>query len=359
MQQAGERTEQATPRRKQELREKGQVARSPEVSSACSLICALLAVRFFAGHISQGLNTLLSDRLGKTSLPELTPTLLQAETLSTLLAMAKIIAPVALAAAAGGILGGVAQVGFLITLQPLKPDFQKLNPFTGFARLFSLQALAQLTKSLLKAGVVGYVIFSFLRGNWESVLALSATSPLKMGPIVGTLLWGLMIRGAAAIAVIAALDYVYQRFQFDRRTRMTKQEVKEEYKRTEGDPLIRASRRRRQRELVRQRMLQAVAQATVVVTNPIHLAVALRYEPEEMAAPKVLAKGKRLMAARIKEIARKHDIPVVENVPLAQALYKSVKVGHFVPAELYQAVAEIIAFVYRLAGKTSVRNWRG
>jgi flagellar biosynthetic protein FlhB len=359
MQQAGERTEQATPRRKQELREKGQIARSPEVSSAASLIGALLAVKFFAGHISHGLNALLSDSLGRTTIHELTPTLLQEEALSTMLAMAKIIAPVAIAAAIGGAAGGVAQVGFLVTMQPLKPDFTKLNPFTGVARLFSLQALAQLTKSLLKAGIVGYVLFTFLRGHWESVLALHSTSPWKMGPIIGTLLWGLMIRGAAAIAIIAALDYIYQRFQFDRRTRMTKQEVKEEYKRTEGDPLIRSSRRRRQRELVRQRMLQAVAQATVVVTNPIHLAVALRSEPGEMAAPKVLAKGKRLMAGRIKELARKHNIPVVENVPLAQALYKNVKVGGFVPADLYQAVAEVIAFVYRLAGKTSAGNWRG
>jgi flagellar biosynthesis protein FlhB len=302
---------------------------------------------------------LLSDRLGKTDLPELTPALLQSEMLATILAMAKIIAPVAVAAAVGGVVGGVAQVGFLVTTHPLKPDFSKLNPFAGIVRLFSLQALAQLAKSLLKAAIVGYVLFTYLRANWETVLSLSSISPIKMGPTIGTLLWGLMIRGAAAIAIIAGLDYVYQRFLFDRRTRMTKQEVKEEYKRTEGDPLIRASRRRRQRELVRQRMLQAVAQATVVVTNPIHLAVALRYEPSDMAAPKVLAKGKRLMAARIKEIARQHNVPVVENVPLAQALYKSVKVGNFVPSELYQAVAEVIAFVYRLAGKTAARNWKG
>jgi flagellar biosynthetic protein FlhB len=350
---SGEKTEAATPRRREELRQQGRVARSVEISAAASLVALVLVARFLGGGLVRGLGEFFAQRLSHAGGVELTPAALRGELLGAGLGMAKVLAPLALATCVGGVVGGVSQVGFLVSFHPLKFDWEKLNPVAGLGRIFSWQAVAGVAKSLAKAGLVGYLIYAFLRANAERLVGLGGLGTGAMGEAIGELLWGLMVRCAGALAVIAFLDYVFQRFQFEKNIRMTKFELKEELKRTEGDPLAKARRRRRQREIAHHRMMEAARRATVVVTNPVRLAVALRYEASETTAPVVVAKGQRLIAERIREIAKEEEIPVVENAPLAQTLFKSVKVGAQIPPELYQAVAEVIAFVYRMSGKSA------
>jgi len=199
--------------------------------------------------------------------------------------------------------------------------------------------------------VVLVVTYCYLRARWDSVLGLGTEGPVRAAGHFGALVWGLLVRVAGAFVVVAVADYVFQRREHEKNLRMTKYELREEHKRTEGDPLVRSRIRERQRAMSRHRMMQAVKKATVVVTNPVEVAVALRYDPRRIPAPVVVAKGRRLIAARIRAEARKHGVPIVPSPELARALYRSVPLGRQIPPELYQTVAEIIAFVYRLAGR--------
>jgi len=349
-----DRTEQATPRKRQEMRQKGRVARSGEINAAFGLLACLLALRVTGPYMVGNLLGLVRAGFQLAPGADLAQRELTSGLMALVVTMVKVLAPLLGAAAVAGIASNVCQVGFNFTLQPLAPDWDRLNPVRGFARIFSKQALVTLAKSLLKIGIVGWVAYSFLRKNYDLVAGLTAMGHAEIYATVGHLAWQLFLRAAAALIVIAGFDYVFQRFEFERSIRMTKQEVKDEWKRSEGDPLIKSRQRQRHREVARARMMQEVARATVVVTNPVHLAVALRYEPREMDAPEVVAKGQRLVAERIKEVARDNDVPVVENPELARALYHQVEIGQRLPADLYQAVAEIIAFVYRLAGRTRI-----
>jgi len=351
---ADDRTEQATPRKRQEARQKGQVARSGEINAAVGLLACLLALRVAGPYMASGLTALVRSGFELAPHSTLSPEQVASRLLSVMLAATKILTPVLGAAAVAGLASNVCQVGFNFTLQPLAPDWSRINPVRGFARIFSSRALMELTKSLLKVGIVGWVAYSYLHRNYQLVASMSAMGHAQIYATIGYLAWQLFLRAAAALILIAGLDYVFQRFMFERSIRMTKQEVKDEWKRSEGDPLIKSHMRRRHRELVRARMMQEVARATVVVTNPVHVAVALRYEPGAMDAPEVVAKGQRLMAERIKEVARENSVPIVENPELARALYHQVEIGQRIPGDLYQAVAEIVAFVYRLSARTRV-----
>jgi len=351
---ADDRTEQATPRKRQEARQKGQVARSGEVSAAVGILACLLALRVAGPYMAGGLAGVVRSGFAFAPYATLSQEQVASGMISSLLAMAKILAPVLGAAAVAAVAGNICQVGFNFTLQPLAPDWNRVNPVLGFARIFSVRALVELAKSLLKVAVVGWVCYGYLRGNYHLIAAMSSMSHGGIFAAVGYLAWQLFLRAAAVLMIIAGFDYAFQRFQFERSIRMTKQEVKDDWKRSEGDPLIKSRLRQRHRELARARMMQEVARATVVVTNPVHLAVALRYVPREMEAPEMVAKGQRLVAERIKEVARENSVPIVENPELARALYHQVEIGQRIPADLYQAMAEIIAFVYRLSGRTRI-----
>lgn len=348
---ADEKTELATPRKREEVRKKGQVARSGEITAAVGLIAGLATIRFFGPSMLRTIEQFMVSAF--TGLPhaELGPETVISGGMKMLAVTARIVGPVLLATMVAGLAGNFAQVGFLFATQPIVPDFTRLNPIQGLARIFSVRAAAELGKALLKVIIVGYAAYSFLRANYPLVLGMTAMSRGQMGQTVAALTWQLLMRAALVLLVIAVLDYMFQRLQFEKGIRMTRQEVKEEYKRTEGDPVIKSRIRQRQRAVARVRMMQAVAKATVVVTNPTELAIALRYEPREMPAPVLVAKGRRKMAERIREAAKEHDVPIVENRVLAWALFKQVEIGQAIPGDLYQAVAEIIAFVYRLSGK--------
>jgi flagellar biosynthetic protein FlhB len=249
------------------------------------------------------------------------------------------------------ILSNYVQVGFPFSWESVHPDLGKLNPLKGLSRLFSKQSGVELVKALFKCLIIGGVAFSTIRNELLPILTL-LDQPVDsiFGYAARTCFW-LFFKTALVIFALAALDYIFQRWSFEKSLRMTKQEIKEEFKQTEGDPLIKSRIRSIQRDMARKRMMAEVPKADVIITNPSHLAVALYYKVHEMKAPKVLAKGAGLIAEKIKEIGKAHKIPIMENKPLAQVLYKTIGLGETIPSALYQAVAEILAYVYRIRTK--------
>jgi flagellar biosynthetic protein FlhB len=234
----------------------------------------------------------------------------------------------------------------------LQPKLDKLNVVNGLKRLLSRRSLVELVRDLLKLAIIGIVAWLAVRAELDRIMTLADAEPAGILTVAGWAVFRVSIKVILALLILALFDYAFQRWDFERSIRMTKQELKEEYKLYEGSPLMRSRIRQVQRELARMRMSKEIPHADVVVTNPTALAVALKYDSETMSAPTVVAKGARLLAERIKEIARSAGVPIVENKPLARALYASVEIGAIVPAELYKATAEVLAYVYRLRGKT-------
>ena len=346
-----ERTEQPTPRRRQELRGKGQVARSVELASAVSLLAGLVALRAFGPWMLEGVRDVSVRMLSQPYQTEL-PTNHASQLLTAMAAATtKVLLPLAAIGCLGAAAANLLQTGFVQSSKPIIPDFNRINPVEGVKRLFSMRALSELVKSLLKFALLGGVSYIYLRSRFAELIGLSMAPGLEAAGVVGGVIWGLAVRLAAIMLGIAIIDYVFQRRIFERSIMMTKEEVKEDHRRSEGDPHVKARIRRIQQQLARGRMMQDVKDATVIVTNPTSLAVALRYEPSEHVAPVVVAKGQRNTAERIVSEARLHGVPSVQNIPVARALFHTVEIGQAVPAELYQAVAEIIAFVYRLTGR--------
>ncbi|MCS4455483.1 flagellar biosynthesis protein FlhB [Clostridium botulinum] len=271
----------------------------------------------------------------------------------TVLRVGKIVLPVALPIMCFGIAANYLQTGFLFTKEPLKPDFKKLNPINGFKRMFSLRTVMELLKDLTIITVVGIVGYKFLQDNYLKILNLGTLRPWYMITGLLSLAISIFFRITLIMLFIAVADYVYQKYQYNKDLKMTKQEVKEEYKQDEGDPQIKSKIKQKQREMAMQRMMQEVPKATVVVTNPTHIAVALRYEKGD-TAPKVVAKGADYVAIKIKDIAKNNEVPVIENKPLARLIYEKVEIDSEVPQDMYEAVAEILAIVYTLKKKNKL-----
>jgi flagellar biosynthetic protein FlhB len=243
------------------------------------------------------------------------------------------------------------QVGFKPTGKPLQPKLSKLNPISGMKKIFSTRKVFELLKSILKLVIMAVVIISYFSGRQESIFLLYDI-PLKQAiGLMGSFIIDLGIRIAAAYMIIAFADLIYQRRKFHKDMMMTKQEVKDEFKNTEGNPEVKSAQKRRMMQASRRRMMQELPKADVVITNPTHYAVAIRYDADEADAPIVVAKGADYMAQKIKEVAKEHDVEIVENKPLARMLYANVEIGEMVPPELYKAVAEVLAYVYHLKGK--------
>ena len=344
-----DRTEPPSPRRLAEARKKGQVVKSIDLSSAIVLLAGFWILGSSGPTAITAMRTLVerSLKLLPTAEANLTVTTMRSAALEIGQLVIEAIAPLTLATIVIALVVNLAQTRGLVSLHTIQPDASKVNPVNGFKRLFSAHGLVQLVKSLLKLAVIGWVVYGVLRDNYPVILATGRMTLLAgLGQVASVALQAGQ-RAAMVLLVIGLLDYFYQRRQFMKSMRMTKQEVKEEAKLQEN-PEIRGRIRQRMREAAIRRMMAAVPKADVVITNPTHLAVVLRYEKGRMQAPQVVAKGQRLIAERIKEVAREHGVPVVENKPLAQALFKSVEIGQEIPVSLYQAVAEVLAFVYRL-----------
>ncbi|MGD9950637.1 MAG: flagellar biosynthesis protein FlhB [Desulfobulbus sp.] len=348
---SGERSESPSAKRRADFRKKGQVTQSREVQTAAMFSFLLLFWFFFAPLFWQNLEELVAT-LWRTSCEYAitAPSLMQlGYYLGTSLAL--ILAPLFLVALVVGFFSTFLQIGWLFTTQPLIPDLTKLDPIQGMARFFSKRAIVEIIKSLLKVGLIGWIAFKTIQGEFDKALVLTEI------PISGTLLYLaqtaalVMAKVAAIMIVLAILDYGFVRWEMEEKMKMTKQEQKEEMKETEGDPHIKSKIRSIQQQMARRRMMAAVPDADVVITNPTHIAVAIQYEAGKMEAPVVLAKGQELVAEKIREIAREHSVPLIENPPVARLLHSKVEVGQAIPEEMFKAVAEILAYVYSLKGK--------
>jgi flagellar biosynthesis protein FlhB len=348
---AGEKTEKATPRKRQEVREKGQVAKSADINTAVVMLVVFLVLYFSGTYYKEKFLYFMHQSFEQYAQIDLTIDSVHRLFIIWLKNMAMIVAPVFFAAVIAACLANFLQVGFLFTTEPLKMNWSRLNPIQGFKRMISLRAIVELLKSLLKISVVGLVTFALLWFQLDHILSLTTKS---VGATLSSLA-GLTVKmglyASSALLFLAVFDYLYQRFEFEKNIRMSKQDIKDEYKKTEGDPLIKSKIKQKQREMAMRRMMQEVPKADVVITNPTHYAVALKYEDGTMDAPLVVAKGVDYVALKIKQLAKEHDVVTVENRPLAQALYRQTEVGDMIPEEFFKAVAEILAYVYRLKRK--------
>jgi len=349
---AGEKTEPATPRRREEARKKGQVAKSGEVGTALMVLAAFLLVNALGQYMGRQLQETLQYFLENMAYWNGDIPGFQQMFLFGISKVGLTVAPLLLGFLLVGVLSQVMQVGFFMTGEGLTPKFSRINPIEGFKRIFSKRALVEFVKSLAKVALVAYLVYGQVRKNLDW---LSQTSLFSLGDSISLMTGSIYRMGLQVglfLLVIAAADYWWQRREFENSIKMSKEEIKEEYKQMEGDPLIRSKIRQRQRQMATQRMMQAIPTADVIITNPTHYAIAISYEPSKMGAPQVVAKGMGLVAQRIKEEGKKHNIATVENPELAQALYKTTEIGQEIPAHLYPAVAEVLAFVYGLKRKT-------
>jgi flagellar biosynthesis protein FlhB len=350
----GERTESATAHRREEFRKQGTVALSKEILSI-SLLFFVGVTFYFASHSMYEQFVLMSTKyFNFSSVPDFGKKEVIDLKNDSLKTMAVMVIPVFLATMIIGILTCAAQVGFYITWEPLSPKWERLNPIQGFQRLLSLRGTAEAIKALVKIVIASLVVWGFLKTNTMQAGVFFQKSVPEINALMFGMLGKLFISLILYLLFVAILDYAFQRYSVEKQMKMTKREAKEEFKLREGDPLIKSRIRSIQRRIASRRMMDAVPKATVIVTNPTHLAIALLYDGKSMQAPKVVAKGAGLIAEKIREIARFNRVPIVENKPLARTLFKTIDIGKYIPKDLYKAVAEVLAYVYRLKGNPAV-----
>ncbi|MYL28353.1 MULTISPECIES: flagellar biosynthesis protein FlhB [Halobacillus] len=348
---ADEKTEKATPKKRQDTRKKGQVPKSQDVNTGFLLLLMFGGLFLLGGHMKDAVLDLYRHaftyyvHLDLTQ--EQTHTIFVEMTLET----AKVTAPLMGIAVAAGIASNLLQVGVLFTGEPLKADLKKIDPIKGAKRIFSARALVELVKSLLKISIVGVITFSIIWVNKDQMMMMSLKSVEEALSFFGTITVIMGIASALALLFLSILDYTYQRYDHEKNIRMSKKDIKDEYKNIEGDPQIKAKIKEKQRRMSASRMMSEVPQADVVITNPTHYAVAVKYDEQESDAPIVVAKGVDFLALKIKDIARAHDIVTVENRTLARSLYAECELDKPIEEEFFKAVAEILAYVYQLQEK--------
>ena len=348
----GEKTEPATDKKLKDARSEGQVAKSRELGQALALLALFIVLKIWAGTI--GHNFINSFRANYTRMKEMT-TLVGGDISvkdftrlinSNIVTMVLVVAPVFIAAVVIAVISDIFQVKWAPTAKPLKPKFSKINPISGFKRIFSKEKLIDLLKSLVKLFILGYMAYTTLKGEFAVLFTLFDMELISAVRIIGDVAISLGLKISAVYIVIGFADFGYQKWKFAEDMKMTKQEVKDEWKNAEGDPAVKGKQKQRMMEASRRRMMQAVPSADVVITNPTHFAVAVKYDVNVFDAPYVVAKGEDFLAARIKERAAEAGVDIVENKPLARMLYYNVDLGSPIPPELYQTVAEILAAIY-------------
>ncbi|MDE6893585.1 MAG: flagellar biosynthesis protein FlhB [Lachnospiraceae bacterium] len=353
----GEKTEEPTSKKLSDARKEGQVAKSKEIGNAFMLLTLFLMMKVYLGIIGNRFigcfysvygNFADVIRMYNGQIPSAS---IQVLIRGMMLQLGIIVLPVFAVGVFVVFVCDVVQVKWKPTTKPLKPKFNKLNPVSGFKKFLSVNSLVELVKSILKLSVVGYVVYKYIVKEIGQIFILYNISLNQAIGLIGKIVTDLGIRIALVYMVIAFLDFVYQKRKFKKDMKMTKQEVKDEYKNQEGDPQIKGKQKQKMREASMRRMMQHLPEADVVITNPTHYAVAIKYDADKYDAPYVLAKGEDYLAQRIKDVAKENDIEIVENKPLARMLYANVEVGGLIPPELYQSVAEVLAFVYHLKGK--------
>jgi flagellar biosynthetic protein FlhB len=346
----GEKTEKATPKRKRDARKKGQVLQSKEISSALTLLFVFFGLRVLGSYMvdtilkySEKVYLLLESDMDFYNIPGMINFATE-----LILNIVIVIAPIMAIAAISGMIISYAQVGSLFTVETLQFKFDKISPLGGFKRIFSSKTIAELAKSLLKIFIILGTAYLFINGQTERILNTMNQSIVEISSFMAITAINLAITIALVLLVLGILDYIYQTYDYEKSLKMTKKEIKEEYKQTEGNPEIKSAIKQKQRQISMRRMLQEVPEADVVITNPTHYSVAVKYDADISDAPLVIAKGVDFMAQRIKDVARENNVEIVENKELARVIYDTVNIGDPIPSEMYQAVAEILAYVYSL-----------
>ncbi|MDL2273061.1 flagellar biosynthesis protein FlhB [Oscillospiraceae bacterium OttesenSCG-928-G22] len=360
MAQSGDKTEKATPKKRRDARSEGNVLKSQDMNTAIAIVAMFGTLAIMMGYLGDKITSILKQFLSGSVI---TSNTIGPVEISTALRHAfteffLTIAPILLVAIVIGIASNVLQVGFLFTTKVLQPKLSKINPLQGFKRIFSMKSLVELLKSIIKISVFAFIVYQQYMKNFESL-------PTLMGYDIGasmvkilTMCKDVAFQCAIAFVAIGAVDYLYQWWSYEKNLKMTKQEVKDEYKNIEGDPQIKGKIKQKQREMSQMRMMQAIPQADVVITNPTHFAVALKYDEATSRAPVVIAKGKDLVAQRIKAVAKESGVELVENKPVAQALFFSVELGDEIPEALFKAVAEILAYIFKNKKNAAARAER-
>ncbi|MGM0443364.1 MAG: flagellar biosynthesis protein FlhB [Fibrobacterota bacterium] len=350
----GEKTESPTPKKRQDARKDGNVVKSQEIGHVVVLLSGVVFLRFYFDTIYKNVSGLITHHFRAVSaIPadlhdgsfDIMPVFM-----SILILFLKTALPVALIILAAGVLSNLAQVGFLLTFKPLQPKLSKINPIKGFGKFFSPRSIVDTVKNILKLVIISWVAYVTIKNNLEVFYRTpfdSFTESMVQILMVG---YEVALKIIITLIIVAILDYAYQKYDYEENLKMTKQEVKEEGKQQEGSPEVKKRIRQLQQEAANRRMMDEVPDSTVVVTNPTHLSIAIKYD-ESMSAPEVTAKGADNIAFRIREVAKEHDIPIVEDKPLARGLYDKIQPGDQIPVEYFDAVAELIAYVYRLKGE--------
>ncbi|WP_413300334.1 flagellar biosynthesis protein FlhB [Bacillus sp. 1P10SD] len=348
---SGEKTEKATPTKRREVRKKGQIAKSPEVSSALTLLLSFSFFMIGGKSFIEGCLNIYRHSFQEYLLWDLSISSTQLLFNQLLLDVTKLVAPIFGVVLVAGVVANYMQVGFMFNIESLKMNLGKLNPLEGAKQIFSLRAVVELIKSILKIVITSSIVYILIWKQKDELFSIGEKNLYESARFIGSLTVQIGITIAACLIVLAAADYFYKWFEHEKKIRMSKQDIKDEHKKSEGDPLIKGKRRAMQQQLSMNRMMQELPKADVVITNPTHFAVAIKYDFETMAAPEVIAKGKDHIALKIKEIAKENKIMTVENKPLARALFASVEIGQPIPEELFNAVGEILAYVYYQEGR--------
>lgn len=346
-----DKTEEPTPKKKKDARKQGNIAKSAEVNKAMTFIAILVVIYMMSGSIISELQGFIVNILSGDFSMTMNDNTIKILMFKVMMSFMKIVLPISLIIMVFGILGSLIQTGLFFSMESLKPKFSKLNPLTGLKNMFSMKAIVNLIKSMVVICIMIYLGYSFMSKNFEGIIKSGDIYLPYMFNIVLDLIKSILTSITLAVAVVATLDYGYEKFSHKKGLKMTKQEVKEEYKQMEGDPHIKGKIKQKQRQMANQRMMQAVPSSTVILTNPTHISIAIRYEQGKDTTPIVVAKGVDEVAFRIREIAKSHEIPIIENVPLARLIYKEVDIDQEIPEEMYKAVAEVLVAVYKIKNK--------
>ncbi|MBC7765149.1 MAG: flagellar biosynthesis protein FlhB [Hyphomonadaceae bacterium] len=350
---SGEKTEQATPKRRREARKKGQIAKSADLNAAITLLFAFLGITVFGAAMFNDLKLLFADFISSKymSLSEDLSINFPNVYMLCLKDFFLVCGPLFAIGFLTGIVTNYLQVGFLFQPNLIAMKFDKINPFSGLKRLFSLKATVEMLKSILKILIIGIVVYNEFVVSFKQIPSLINIDLTQAALITWNVLISITWKAGLTLLIMGVFDYGYQRWEYEKSLKMSKQEIKDEYKLMEGDPKVKGKIKEAQRLIGMRRMMQEIPKADVVITNPTHFAIAIQYDEKKNKAPVVIAKGQDLIALKIKEQAKIYNINIVENKPLAQTLFKTTEIGDAIPEDLYQAVAEILAFVYQLRQK--------
>ncbi|RYG73858.1 flagellar biosynthesis protein FlhB [Lentibacillus lipolyticus] len=346
-----EKTEKATPKKRQDERKKGKVAKSQDINTAMLLFLCFVMLFVSGSFMKNHLTALFRHSFTEYIHWGVTVDSVNQVLVESLIEMAKILTPVMAIAIVAGLASNFTQIGFLFTTDPLKMDLKKIDPIQGAKKVFSARALVELVKSLLKIVFIGAITFFVIWIYKDDMMMLAFKTAEHAIGFFGEITITMGIAAAIALLLLSVLDYTYQKYDFEKNIKMSKKDVKDEHKNMEGDPQIKSKMKERQRDMATQRMMSEVPSADVVITNPTHYAIAVKYDEAKASAPYIVAKGTDYIALKIKEVAKEHKVMTVENRPLARSLYDAVEIDEVIPEEFYKAVAEILAYVYRLEKK--------